>query len=108
VAARNGGGIGALAYAASKGALSTVTKGLAKEFACKGIRINAVSPSTVETNYHVTFSSPQILEGVAKATPAGRVGQPNEIADVITFLCSERATFIHGQVIEINGGFLMV
>jgi 3-oxoacyl-[acyl-carrier protein] reductase len=107
VAARNGGGIGALAYAAAKGALSTVTKGLAKEFACQGIRVNAVSPGTIETNYHVTFSNPRVLESVANATPAGRNGQPKEIADTILYLCSERASFIHGQVIEINGGFLM-
>jgi NAD(P)-dependent dehydrogenase (short-subunit alcohol dehydrogenase family) len=84
-----------------------VTKSLAKEFAGKGIRVNAVSPGTIETNYHVVFSNPQVLEGVAQATPVGRVGRPEEIADAIVFLCSERATFIHGQVIEINGGFLM-
>lgn len=107
VAARNGGGIGALAYAASKAALSTVTKGLAKEFAGKGIRINAVSPGTIETNYHRTFSTAQMLESVAQATPAGRLGRSEEVADVIVFLCSEGASFIHGQVIEINGGFLM-
>jgi 3-oxoacyl-[acyl-carrier protein] reductase len=107
VAARNGGGIGASAYATAKGALSTMTKALAKEFAGQGIRVNAVSPGTVDTNYHRNFSSPEILDMVAKATPAGRVGQPREIADVITFLCSEQATFIHGQVIEVNGGFLM-
>ena len=107
VAARNGGGIGALAYAAAKGALSTATKGLAREFAGKGIRVNAVSPGTIETNYHRTFSTPQILDSVAQATPAGRLGRPREVADLIVFLCSERATFIQGQVIEINGGFLM-
>ena len=107
VAARNGGGIGALAYAAAKGALSTATKGLAKEFAGRGIRVNAVSPGTVDTDYHRTFSTPQILDSVAQATPAGRLGRPREVADLIVFLCSARATFIHGQVIEINGGFLM-
>jgi len=107
VAARTGGGIGALAYAAAKGALSTLTKALANEFAAKGIRINAVSPGTIETNYHRTFSTQQALENVAKATPIGRLGQPREIADVIAVLCSERASFIQGQVIEVNGGFLM-
>lgn len=107
VAARTGGGIGALAYAAAKGALSTLTKALANEFAGKGIRINAVSPGTIETNYHRAFSTPQALENVAKATPVGRLGQPREVAGVIAFLCSERAAFIQGQVIEVNGGFLM-
>jgi 3-oxoacyl-[acyl-carrier protein] reductase len=107
VAARNGGGIGALAYSSAKAALSTMTRGLTKEFAPYGIRINAVSPGTVHTNYHETFSSPAMLEGVRSITPAGRIGTSAEIADVIVFLCGPQARFIHGQVIEVNGGFLM-
>lgn len=107
VAARNGGGIGALAYSSAKAALSTMTRGLTKEFASCGIRINAVSPGTVQTNYHETFSTPQMLEGMRSITPAGRIGTSAEIADVIVFLCGPQARFIHGQVIEVNGGFLM-
>lgn len=107
VAARNGGGIGALAYSAAKAALSTMTRGLTKEFASSGIRINAVSPGTVYTHYHETFSTPEVLEGVRSMTPAGRIGTSEEIADVIVFLCGPRARFIHGEVIEVNGGFLM-
>jgi 3-oxoacyl-[acyl-carrier protein] reductase len=108
VAARNGGGLGALAYATAKGALSTMTKGLAKEFAPMGIRVNAVSPGTIDTNYHRTFSTDQMLNGVKAATPMGRLGTSEEIADVILFLCSPAARFIQGQVMEVNGGFLMV
>ena len=108
VAARNGGGLGAMAYASSKGALSTLTKGMAKEFAPLGIRVNAVSPGTIDTNFHRTFSTEQMLSGVKAATPAGRLGSSEETADVIIFLCTEGARFIHGQVIEVNGGFLMV
>jgi len=108
VAARNGGGIGAIAYASSKAALSAMTKGLAKEFAPKGIRVNAVSPGTIDTNFHKTFSTEQMLNNVRAATPAGRLGDSAETADVILFLCSDEARFIHGQVIEVNGGFLMV
>jgi NAD(P)-dependent dehydrogenase (short-subunit alcohol dehydrogenase family) len=108
VAARNGGGIGALAYASAKAATSAMTKGLAKEFAPLGIRINAVSPGTVDTNYHRNFSNDQMLNGVRAATPMGRLGTAEEIADVTVFLCSEQARFIQGQVIEVNGGFLMV
>src|ERR1039457_4357425 len=108
VAARNGGGIGALAYASAKAAMSAMTKGLAKEFAPLGIRINAVSPGTVDTNYHRNFSNDQMLNGVRAATPMGRLGTPEEIAEVIVFLCTEQARFIQGQVIEVNGGFLMV
>lgn len=107
VAARNGGGIGALAYSSAKAALSTMTRGLTKEFASSGIRINAVSPGTVHTNYHETFSTPEMLEGVRSITPAGRIGTSAEIADVIVFLCGPQARFIHGEVIEVNGGFFM-
>jgi 3-oxoacyl-[acyl-carrier protein] reductase len=107
VAARTGGGIGALAYSSAKAALSTMTKGFTKEFASSGIRVNAVSPGTITTNYHKTFSTQEALEGVKSATPAQRIGVPEEVADVILFLCSEQARFIHGQVIEVNGGFLM-
>ena len=107
VAARFGGGLGALGYAAAKAAISTMTKGLAREFAPLNIRVNAVSPGTVDTNYHRSFSTPEALDGVRASTPVGRLGTPQEIADTVVFLCSDQASFIHGQVIEINGGFLM-
>ncbi len=105
VAARNGGGLGALAYASAKGALSTMTLGLAKEFAPFGIRINAVSPGAIDTNYHRKFSNDQTLSAVKAATPMARLGTAEEVADVVLFLCSNEARFIQGQVIEVNGGF---
>lgn len=108
VAARNGGGLGAMAYASAKGALSVMTKGLAKEFAPQGVRVNGVSPGTIDTNYHRNFSNEQMLAGVRAATPLGRLGTSEEVADAIVFLCTEKARFIHGQMIEVNGGFLMV
>jgi 3-oxoacyl-[acyl-carrier protein] reductase len=108
VAARFGGGIGAIAYSSSKGALSTMTKGLAREFASKGINVNAVSPGTIDTNYHKKFTKPEALAATAAATPLQRLGTAAEIGDVIIFLCSDAARFIQGQVIEVNGGFLMV
>ena len=108
VAARNGGGLGAIAYSSAKGALSVMSKGLAKEFAPMGIRVNGVSPGTVDTNYHRTFSTEQMLNGVRAMTPMGRLGTSEEIADVIVFLCTDAARFICGQIIEVNGGFLLV
>lgn len=108
VAARFGGGLGAIAYTASKASLSGMTKGLAREFAPLGIRINAISPGTIDTDYHRNFSTPQALEGAVKATPMGRLGTSADIANVIVFLCSDDARFIQGQAIEVNGGFLMV
>jgi 3-oxoacyl-[acyl-carrier protein] reductase len=85
-----------------------MTKGLAKEFAPHGIRVNTVSPGTIDTNYHRNFSNQQMLAGVAAATPMGRIGESAEVADVIVFLCSPAARFIQGQALEVNGGFLMV
>jgi 3-oxoacyl-[acyl-carrier protein] reductase len=107
-AARNGGGLGATAYAAAKGAMSVMTKGMAKEFGPLGIRINAVSPGVIDTDYHRKYSTAAVLEGVIKSTPLGRLGTSDEVADVIVFLCSNAARFIQGQVIEINGGLLMI
>jgi 3-oxoacyl-[acyl-carrier protein] reductase len=107
VAAKNGGGLGALAYSTAKAGISTMTKGLTKEFAAQGVRCNTVSPGTIDTNYHRTFSNEQMLKAVADATPVGRLGTSQEVADVILFLCSEESRFIHGQSIEVNGGFLM-
>jgi NAD(P)-dependent dehydrogenase (short-subunit alcohol dehydrogenase family) len=108
VAARFGGGIGAIAYSSAKAALSTMTKGLAREFGPKGIRVNAVSPGTIDTKYHKKFSTREALDAVVAATPLQRLGTAIDIADVVVFLCSEGARFIQGQVIEVNGGFLMV
>jgi NAD(P)-dependent dehydrogenase (short-subunit alcohol dehydrogenase family) len=108
IAARNGGGPGATIYAAAKAAISAITKGLAKELAPQGIRVNAVSPGTVDNDFHVQFSTRQILDAAVAATPAGTLGTNEEIADTIVFLCSHAARFIHGQTIEINGGMFMV
>lgn len=105
IAARTGGGPGATVYAAAKAAVSAITKGWAKELAPKGIRVNAISPGTVDNYFHEQFSSKEMLEGVVKATPVGRLGTNEEMADLVLFLCSKRAAYIHGQTIEINGGF---
>jgi 3-oxoacyl-[acyl-carrier protein] reductase len=108
IAARNGGGIGATIYSAAKAAVSTITKGLAKELAPKGIRVNAVSPGTVDNHFHEVFSNQQILDSVVAQTPAGKLGTNEEVADTIVFLCSGASRYIHGQTIEINGGMFMV
>jgi 3-oxoacyl-[acyl-carrier protein] reductase len=108
IAARNGGGPGATIYAAAKAAVSAMTKGMAKELAPLGIRVNAVSPGTVDNYFHQVHSNRQILDAVVAATPAGRLGTNDEVADAIVFLCSEASQYIHGQTIEINGGLYMV
>lgn len=108
IAARNGGGPGATIYAASKAAVACITKGMAKELAPLGIRVNAVSPGTVDNYFHEKYSSRQMLEGVIAQTPAGKLGTNEEIADTIQFLLSDGAAYIIGQTIEINGGMYMV
>src|SRR5437764_3631905 len=108
IAARNGGGPGATIYAAAKAMVSTITKGLAKELAPQGIRVNAVSPGTVDNYFHEQFSTRQMLDASIAQTPAGSLGTNEEIADTILFLCSNGARYIHGQTIEVNGGLYMV
>jgi len=108
IAARNGGGPGATVYSAAKAAVTAITKGLAKELAPKGIRVNAVSPGTVDNYFHQQFSTREGLAAVAAATPAGRLGTNEEVADTIVFLCSDASRFIYGQTLEVNGGMLMV
>ena len=106
IAGRNGGGPGATVYAAAKAAVTCLTKGMARELAPHGIRVNAVSPGTVDNYFHERFSTREILDQVVKMTPAGRLSTNEDVADVIVFLCSDAARYVHGQTIEINGGML--
>ena len=108
IAARNGGGLGATIYAAAKAAVSAITKGLAKEMAPHGVRVNAISPGTVDNDFHARFSTRQILDSVVQATPQGRLSTNEDMADVVVFLCSDASRNIIGQTIEINGGAYMV
>lgn len=108
IAARNGGGPGATMYSAAKAAVSTFTKGWAKELAPHGIRVNAVSPGTVDNYFHEKHSNRQILDNVIAATPAGRLATNEDVSDVILFLCSDGSRYVHGQTIEVNGGMFMV
>jgi 3-oxoacyl-[acyl-carrier protein] reductase len=106
IAARNGGGPGASVYSAAKAAVMTFTKGMARELAPQGVRVNAVAPGTVDNYFHEQFSSREILNNVIAQTPAGRLATNEDIADVILFLCSDAARYVHGQTIEVNGGML--
>jgi 3-oxoacyl-[acyl-carrier protein] reductase len=108
IAGRNGGALGSIHYSTAKGGLITFTKGLAKELAGYGVRVNAVSPGVVDTAFHETFSTPEVMKGYVAAIPLGRVGAPAEIARVIAFLASGAANFVVGETIEINGGMLML
>ena len=108
IAARHGGGPGATLYASAKAAVSAFTKGWAKELAPHGIRVNAVSPGTVDNYFHEKHSTQEMLKAMTAATAVGRLGTNEEIADVIRFLCSEDSRYIHGQTLEVNGGMYMI
>jgi 3-oxoacyl-[acyl-carrier protein] reductase len=103
-AARDGGGAGAIAYATGKGAVLTMTRGLAKELGPKGIRVNAVSPGMINTTFHNTFTKSEVREKVAAATSLRREGESAEVANLVLYLASENASFINGESVEINGG----
>ena len=107
IAGRTGGALGSIHYSTAKGGLITFTKGLAKELAPFGVRVNAVSPGVIDTRFHEQFSSPEMMKGYVAAIPLGRVGTPEEVAEVICFLASDAATFLTGETIEINGGMFM-
>ncbi|MEP6703412.1 MAG: 3-oxoacyl-ACP reductase FabG [Acidobacteriota bacterium] len=107
IAGRNGGALGSIHYSSAKAAILTMTKGLAKEFATQGIRINAVSPGVIDTPYHDTFTTPEIMQNLRKAIPMGREGRPDEVASVIAFLASDAASYLCGETVEVNGGLLM-
>lgn len=108
IAARHGGGVGATVYAAAKGAVSAMTKGMAKELAPHGIRVNAISPGTVDNDFHAKYSTREVLDAVTKATPQGRLSTNEDMAGVIVFLCSKGSANVVGQTIEINGGAYLV
>jgi len=108
IAGRNGGGMGAGAYATAKGGLITLTKALAKELAPHAIRVNAVSPGVIDTPFHEVFSTPEMIANFVKGIPLGRVGTSEEVANVIAFLASDAASYITGETIEVNGGQLML
>lgn len=107
IAARNGGAPGSIHYSSAKAAMLTMTKGLAKEFAAQGIRVNAVSPGVIDTPYHQTFTTAEAMQNLRNAIPMGREGRPTEVAGVIAFLASDAASYLCGETIEINGGLLM-
>jgi 3-oxoacyl-[acyl-carrier protein] reductase len=108
LAARDGGGGGALAYSAAKGAVLTFTRGLSKELAPRRIRVNCVSPGLIATTFHDTFTKPEIRQAVASRTAVGREGTSEDVANAVLFLASDASAYVTGESIEINGGLYFV
>lgn len=107
IAARSGGGPGVATYSAAKGGLLSYTKGLAKELAPHGVRVNSVSPGVILTPFHERHSTPEFMQKMVATIPMGRAGASEEVADVIVFLASPAARYITGETVEVNGGQLM-
>jgi NAD(P)-dependent dehydrogenase (short-subunit alcohol dehydrogenase family) len=107
IAGRHGGGPGAICYAAAKGAVLTLTKGLAKELAPHGIRVNGVNPGVILTPFHQRFSTEEQMKRMVDTIIMKRAGTSEETATVIAFLASADAKYLTGETIEVNGGQLM-
>jgi NAD(P)-dependent dehydrogenase (short-subunit alcohol dehydrogenase family) len=100
-AGKTGGGVAAAAYSASKAGLMTLSRSIAKEYARHGIRSNAVAPALIDTD---------MIKGIPDLrglVPLGRYGTAQEVADVVAFLCSDHASFMTGEVVDVNGGFVI-
>ena len=102
-----GGSDDVFAYSSAKGALSTLTHGLARALAPQGVRVLAVSPGTIDTEFQRTLTSPELLERSRQAVPLGRIGRPEEIGEVVGFLATDAASFIVGETVHVNGGLYM-
>jgi len=104
VAARLGAPGEYIDYAAAKGAIDSMTLGLAKEVASEGIRVNAVRPGVIHTDIHAAGGEPDRVERVKASVPMGRDGQAEEIAEAILWLASEQASYTSGALLDVAGG----
>jgi len=108
IAARHGGGGGAVLYAGAKGFISTATRGWAKELVGDAIRVNAVSPGVITTPFHERYSTPEQLKTMQGTIPMNRLGTAEECAGTFIYLASDAMSgYVTGQVVEVNGGQLM-
>jgi 3-oxoacyl-[acyl-carrier protein] reductase len=106
IAAKLGDLTSAPGYGPSKAALDALTKTLARQLAPGGIRVNGVAPHAIETDMSAQWS-PERRRDVLAGIPLGRLGRPEDVAEAVLFLVSDRAGFITGEILDVNGGALM-
>lgn len=104
IASKKGGRGQRVHYAASKGALNTMTIGLATEVAGEGIRVNAVLPGLIDTDMHEPWGGKKRIETIGPTIPVGRAGVPDDVAAAVLWLMSDQAGFITGELLEVGGG----
>jgi len=93
-------------YSASKAAVESLVRALSKELAGRGVRVNAVAPGPVDTDLFRAGKDEEALKRSAALSPFNRVGQPSEVAEVVGFLVSDKASWVHGQIVQPNGGLV--
>ncbi|MGJ4925593.1 SDR family NAD(P)-dependent oxidoreductase [Bradyrhizobium sp. HKCCYLS2038] len=93
-------------YAASKAAVESLVRSMAKELAPRGIRVNAVAPGPVDTDLFNAGKTEEAKQRMAAFSPFNRIGRPHEVAEVVRFLASDQASWVHGQIVQPNGGMV--
>jgi NAD(P)-dependent dehydrogenase (short-subunit alcohol dehydrogenase family) len=104
IAAKLGGAVGTVDYGSSKGAIDSLTIGMAKELAGDGVRVNAVRPGLIDTEIHATAGDPTRVARLGATTPMQRGGTAEEVAEAVLWLCSESSSYTTGQLLDVAGG----
>ncbi len=106
IAGSDGGGPGSGHYACAKGYVHTLTRHMARDFASRNIRVNAIAPGVIATPFHAQTPAER-MEAMQKAVPMGRVGTPEDCVGPVLFLASDMSAYVTGQILHVNGGQLM-